>query len=226
MSAPANTVLLTGFGAYAGTDHNPAEAVVRMLDGSCFGGANVVGTVVENNFDGSFDHVRGMLERHRPGLALMLGEYAGRAVVTVERFAVNRDDSARYGLADNSGEVRRGSPSVLRGPLALESGLPVRAMVSAMRQAGVPADESTTAGTFVCNHLFYRVLHHVDIESLPVRVGWIHLPRLPEAAAPQSDLGLPSMSAQTAAAGVGAAIEACLSAGADLCDPPRSRWQI
>ena len=221
-----NAALLTGFGSYAGTDQNPAEAVARMLDGERLDGASVVGSVVENNFDRSFEHVREMLERHQPGLLLMLGEYAGRAVVTVERFAVNRDDSARYGLADNSGQVRRGSPSVPRGPLALESGLPVRMMVAAMREAGVPADESTTAGTFVCNHLFYRVLHHVDSEKLPVRVGWIHLPRLPEAAAAQSDLGMPTMSAQTAATGVGAALEACLSSGADLDDPPRSRWQI
>jgi pyroglutamyl-peptidase len=95
-----------------------------------------------------------------------------------------------------------------------------------MRAAGIPADISDVAGTFCCNHLMYGILHHIALNDLPIRAGWIHLPHLPEVAALEDNLGAPSMSRETAAVGVTAAIAAILSHPVDITDPIVSRLQI
>ncbi len=99
-------------------------------------------------------------------------------------------------------------------------------MVLAMRRAGIPADLSDAAGTFVCNHLMYGMLHHIATNNLPIRAGWLHLPYLPEVAALDRNLGAPSMSVQTLATGVAAGIEAALTHSADIAEPFLSRLQI
>jgi pyroglutamyl-peptidase len=156
----------------------------------------------------------------------MLGEYPGRAVVTVERLAQNLNDGARYELIDNAGVRLQGELTAADGPAAYYSTLPIRAMVAAIRSAGVPADISDTAGTFCCNHLLYGALHHLATERLPVRAGWIHLPALPAVAARVENLGMPSMSVETAAAGVRAALAAIRRHATDIDTTIASRLQI
>jgi pyroglutamyl-peptidase len=104
--------------------------------------------------------------------------------------------------------------------------LPLRAMVRAMRAAGIPADISDVTGTFCCNHLMYGILHHIALHELAIRAGWIHLPHLPEVAALEDNLGTPSMSVATAAEGVRAAIAALATHPVDTTDPIVSRLQI
>ena len=132
----------------------------------------------------------------------MLGEFPGRAMVTVERIAQNLNDGARYGLLDNDGNDVRNQLTAPGGPAAYYSTLPIRAMVKAMRAEGIPSDISDAPGTFCCNHLMYGVLHHLATEALPIRAGWIHLPALPSVAARVENLGMPSMSVETSVAGV------------------------
>ena len=88
-----------------------------------------------------------------------------------------------------------------------------------MRRAGVPADVSDAAGTFVCNHLLYGMLHHIATNDLPIRAGWIHLPHLPSVAALERNLGALSMSVDTAVTGVAAGIEAALEHRVDVTEP-------
>lgn len=107
---------------------------------------------------------------------IMLGEYPGRATLTVERLAQNINDCGGYGLADTAGKVLVGEPTDPDGPVAYHATVPVHEMVLAMRAAGIPADVSDAAGTFVCNHLMYGVLHHIASRNLPIRAGWVHLP--------------------------------------------------
>jgi pyroglutamyl-peptidase len=156
----------------------------------------------------------------------MLGEYPGRAMVTVERIAQNLNDGTRYGLLDNAGRAMQGEMTVPGGPAAYYSTLPIRAMVKAMRAVGVPADISDAAGTFCCNHLMYGILHHLEADGLEIRAGWIHLPQLPEVAARPENLGVPSMSAETAALGVETALAAVRRNPVDIDEPSTSRLQI
>lgn len=220
------TVLVTGYGPFAHTPVNPAEVVARALDGTTIAGARVVGAVVPNVFFTVLEVVQAKIAEVRPAAVLMLGEFGGRAEITVERIAQNLNDGARYGLADNAGVVLQERPTAPGGPAAYYATLPIRAMVRSMRAAGIPADISDAAGTFGCNHLMYGILHHIAVAQLPIRAGWIHLPHLPEVAAREENLGAPSMSADTAVAGVRVAIQAIVEHAEDTSEPIRSRWQF
>ncbi|MEO1092933.1 MAG: pyroglutamyl-peptidase I [Pseudomonadota bacterium] len=219
-------VLLTGFEAFGNTPVNPAELVAKDLDGATIGGATVVARVVPNTFFECIDVVRRAILELRPEIVVMMGEYGGRAVLTVERIAQNLNDCTRYQLRDNQGRRMQGELTVPDGPAAYYATLPLRAMVQAMREAGIPADISDVAATFCCNHLMYGILHQIAVNDLPIRAGWIHLPHLPEVAALDENLGAPSMSAATAAAGVRAGIAAIRAHPVDIAEPILSRLQI
>jgi pyroglutamyl-peptidase len=220
------TVLLTGFEAFGHTPINPAEQVARALDGTLVDDAKIVARVVPNIFFKAIEVVRTAIEDLQPDIVLMLGEYGGRAIITVERIAHNLNDSTRYRLADNDGIALQDRPTVPGGPVAYYSTLPIRAMVKTMRAAGVPADISDTPGTFCCNHLMYGILHYVATTDQTLRAGWIHLPYLPSTAALEENLGAPSMSTETSTAGVAAAIGAIVENPDDIQDAVLSRFQI
>ena len=125
--------------------------------------------------------VAAAIERLEPALVILLGQAGGRACLSVERVAINVDDAR---IADNAGaqpidEADRRRP----GPRPTSPPCPVKAMVAAMREAGVPAEVSNTAGTFVCNHLFYGVLHFLAASGREARAGFIHVPWLESAGA-------------------------------------------
>lgn len=220
------SVLLTGFEAFGTTPVNPAEQVARHLDRDDLAGAKVFARIIPNTFFTCIEVVQAAIAELRPDVVVMMGEYGGRAMVTVERIAQNLNDNARYGLRDNDGKLLRDVLTVPDGPVAYCATLPIRAMVRAMRDAGIPADISDTAGTFCCNHLMYGILHHVAVEGLAIRAGWVHLPHLPEVAALEQNLGAPSMSVETAAAALRAGIAAIGAHPDDIEDTIASRLQI
>lgn len=220
------TVLVTGFSAYANTLVNPAQLTAEALDGHIIAGATVVSRIVSGAYFESIAETVQAVNEVAPDVVIMLGEYGGRAMITVERLAQNLNDCARYGVADTSGAVLNGRMTVPDGPVAYYATVPVRAMVLAMRQAGIPADLSDAAGTFVCNHLMYGMLHHIATAQLPIRAGWIHLPYLPETAARDDMMGAPSMSLSCAVAGVTAGIKAAVEYDVDSTEPVPSRLQI
>ncbi len=116
--------------------------------------------------------------------------------------------------------------TVADGPAAYYSTLPIRAMVKAMRESGIPSDISDATGTFCCNHLMSGILHHIHLNGLPIRAGWIHLPHLPNVAALPDNLGAPSMSVETSALGVEIGLRAVLENAQDIDEPILSRLQI
>ena len=146
----------------------------------------------------------------RPLLVLALGQAAGRAEMTPDRVAINVDDAR---IADNAGAAPIDTPVVARGPAAYFSTLPVKAMVAAMQQAGVPAAVSQTAGTFVCNHVFYGLMHLLR-RRRTLRGGFMHLPLLPEQAAARP--GQPSLPLDRQVAGVRVALAAARDCRIDL----------
>jgi pyroglutamyl-peptidase len=219
-------ILVTGFGPYGHTPINPAEGVARALQGTTLGGAKIVARVVPCVFFKAIDAAREAIAEIQPEAEVMLGEYGGRAMITVERLAHNLNDSTRYGVTDNEGCALLDQPTAPDGPVAYYATLPIRAMVKAMRQAGIPTDISDTPGTLVCNHLMYGVLHHIAASGLPIRAGWVHLPHLPGTAALVENLGAPSMSVETGVAGVKVGIQAILEHRTDIQEPIPSRLQI
>jgi pyroglutamyl-peptidase len=137
------------------------------------------------------------LRAHRPVLVICVGQAGGRAAVTPERVAINVDDAR---IPDNAGAQPVDRPVVRGGPAAYFSTLPIKAMVEAIRAAGLPAEVSQTAGTFVCNHVFYGLMHALRRRE-GVRGGFIHVPLLPEQAkAGQVCLPLEDMTAAVAVA--------------------------
>ena len=182
--------------------------------------------MVPNNFFESIEVVQEAIKEVQPEIVIMLGEYGGRSMITIERLAHNFNDSTRYGLADNKGVVLQGEPTVPGGPAAYYATLPIRAMVKAMREAGIPTDISETPGTFVCNHLMYGVLHFISTHNLTIRAGWVHLPHLPSVAALEDHLGAPSMSVETSVAGLKAGITAVVRNKTDIQEPIVSIFQI
>ena len=166
------TILLTGFEPFEGAPSNPSWALAQAFHGHTIAGARVQAQQLPCAFGHALDVVRAALRTHQPQLVLALGLAAGRAEMSVERVAINVDDAR---IADNLGAQPIDSPVVAKGPAAYFSTLPIKAMVGSMQRAGVPAAVSQTAGTFVCNHVFYGLMHLLR-RKRGVRAGFMHVP--------------------------------------------------
>jgi len=175
MSAP---ILVTGFEPFGGDSVNPSAQVAQALHGRTIDGAPVLGVVLPCVFGAAIDALRHALDEHHPRLVLALGQAAGRSGFSLERVAINVDDAR---IPDNAGAQPIDEPVVARAPAARFTTLPIKAMVAALREAGHPAEVSNSAGTFVCNHVFYGLQHALRTRR-SVRSGFMHLPLLPEQA--------------------------------------------
>lgn len=169
---PASPVLLlTGFEPFGGASTNPSQQIVRALDGRRAAGHQIVGAVLPCVFGGARRELARLLRQHRPTVVVCLGVAEGRTAITPERVAINLEDAR---IPDNAGAQPRDRPVVRGGPAAYWSTLPVKAIVAELERHGIPAAVSHTAGTFVCNHVFYALRHAVRRRR--VRAGFIHVP--------------------------------------------------
>ncbi len=196
-------ILLTGFEPFGGSDMNPSEQVARVLDGSEIAGCRVTSRILPVDRAAGPRALLDAVVELRPRAVVCLGEHSGLARVAVERVAVNLLD---FRIADNAGEVVTDQPLIAGGPAAYCATLPVRAICQAIAAMGIPCELSLSAGSFVCNQVMYTLLHHAAASSPEMPAGFIHLPALPAQAA-KAPRPLPSMSAETAASAVIAALE-------------------
>jgi pyroglutamyl-peptidase len=176
--APTPRVLLTGFEPFGGEDINVSWKVACALDGRVLAGAEIQALCLPTEFGASLEVLYGGLRRYRPTHVLCLGQAAGRAELSIERVAVNIDDAR---IADNAGAQPVDEPVVAGAPVAYFSRWPVKRMVHAAQQAGFAAAVSSTAGSFVCNHVFFGLMHRLRRNKTVG--GFMHLPLLPEQAA-------------------------------------------
>ena len=202
-------LLLTAFEPFGGADMNPAQEAVRLVP-ERIGDTDIVKMDVPVVFGQAIDAVAAAVEREKPDAVLCIGQAGGRAALTPERVAINVDDAS---IPDNAGAQPIDRPIVPGGPAAYFSTLPVKAMVAAIRQAGLPASLSNTAGTFVCNHLMYGVLHLLATRCSGVRGGFMHVPFAPQQVV---DRPAPAMSVEDIARGITAAVEAIAAHQEDL----------
>ena len=188
MNAFHPTILLTGFEPFGGEPINPSAEIVRRLDGRVIAGQRVVGRVLSCVFGRAREELHAALADAAPRVVLALGQAGGRSELSLERVAINVDDAR---IPDNAGQQPIDRPIVDGGPTAYWSTLPIKAIVAALRSAALPAAVSQTAGTFLCNHLFFALMHALDRRP-GVRGGFLHVPWLPEqAACHPGDFALP-----------------------------------
>lgn len=175
-------VLITGFDPFGGETVNPSwEAVSRLPEQV---GEHVLCKLqIPTVFGEAAQRILEKAETFQPDVIISVGLAGGRQAVTPERIGVNIRDAR---IPDNAGHQPVGEFVVEEGPAAYFSTLPVLDMVKAMEKRGIPAAVSNSAGAFVCNDVLYTLLHHYAGTS--VRVGFVHVPRVPEQGEPSLPL--------------------------------------
>lgn len=180
------TVLVTGFDPFGGSDVNPSWDAVHALHGRVISGHQVIGGEIPTVFGRSLEHLQALMEEHQPRLVVCTGQAGGRGHVSLERVAINVNDAR---IPDNAGAKPIDVPILADGPAAYFTTLPIKAMLQALLDAGVRAEVSQTAGTFVCNQTFYGLMHLLAQPRWQgTRGGLIHVPWLPEQGTPHMRL--------------------------------------
>lgn len=172
-------VLVTGFEPFGGAVTNPSAALAKAFDGRRIAGYGVVGAVLPCTFSGALPAMHTLVERLDPIVVIALGLAGGRAAIALERVAVNLVDAS---IPDNAGSRLVDVPVDPAGPTAHFATLPLRAIVTRLRGAGIPAELSMTAGTYVCNYVFYGLMQALARRD-GARGGFIHVPHTPDEAA-------------------------------------------
>lgn len=211
-------ILVTGFEPFGGQSLNPSWEVARALHGlqlPGLQGAQVVAVQLPCVFAQALPALQQALMQHTPDIVLALGQAEGRCDLSVERIAINVMDAR---IPDNAGAQPIDVPVIAGGPASYFSTLPIKSLVAGLRAAGFPASVSQTAGTFVCNQVFYALQH--TLAGQGVHSGFVHLPLLPEQAAHWPGPSLPSWPISLQLAAVKQALDLLvahrLQGGADL----------
>ncbi|QRP46612.1 pyroglutamyl-peptidase I [Amycolatopsis sp. FDAARGOS 1241] len=200
------TVLLTGFAPFGGSATNPSWRAAGLVAGRR---DDVVAVELPVEFGASLPALRAAIEAHGPDLVVCAGEAGGRDEVTPERVAINVVDAR---IPDNAGRQPVDVPVVAGGPAAYFTTLPVKAAVAAIQARGVPAAVSYTAGTYVCNQVFYGLMHLLATDFPALRGGFVHVPSAPE----QVACGEPALAVEESATALEAVIDAALTTSEDL----------
>lgn len=203
-------ILLTAFDPFGGETMNPAQEAVKLVPDR-LGDIEIVKLTVPTVFHKSVSVVAEAVERERPDAVLCIGQAGGRGELTPERVAINLDDAR---IPDNEGNQPIDSPVFADGDTAYFSTLPIKAMVRAIRERGIPASVSNTAGTFVCNHLMYGLLYTLEKKYPGVRGGFMHVPFAPSQTVGKNNV--PSMDIERIAEGIAAAVRAIAENGRDI----------
>lgn len=165
-------ILITGFDPFGGEPVNPALEAVKLMKDE-IAGAKIIKLEILTVFRKSVEKIHEMMKAEQPDVVLSIGQAGGRFGVTPERVAINVDDAR---IKDNEGNQPVDTPIFTDGEAAYFSNLPVKAMVEAIKNKGLPSTLSNSAGTFVCNHVMYGVLYYIHKEFPNVRGGFIHVP--------------------------------------------------
>ena len=171
-------ILLSSFGPFGPHRINASAEVARRLGREGIPGAELETIELPTVRYESARMLIDAFERFGPDAAVMLGIAPRRGSITPERIAVNIDD---YRIADNAGNMPSDEPIVRGGPVGYLSTLPTKAIVAALAAADIPGEVSNSAGTYLCNHVFYSLLHHIEAAGAPCRAGFVHIPQMREA---------------------------------------------
>jgi len=203
-------ILVTGFDSFGGETINPALESVKLLPDE-IQGHTIEKLEIPTVFNKSKVAIENKLKATHFDIVLAIGQAGGRFELTPERVGINMDDAR---IPDNEGNQPIDETIQSSGAAAYFSNLPVKRMTEAIKTAGVPARLSNTAGTFVCNHILYQ-LGFLQATQFPnIKFGFIHVPFIPEQVTDKPEK--PSMSIQTIATGLKAALEAIIESDEDI----------
>lgn len=194
-------ILVTAFDPFGGEVINPAYEAVKMLESS-ISGSDIIKLQIPTVFRKSTQKLEEAIEKEKPDAVICVGQAGGRSDITVERIAINIDDSR---IKDNEGNMPKDEVIYHDGPSAYFSNLPIKQMVKNIQENGIPASVSNSAGTFVCNHLMYSLLYLNEKKNLGIIGGFIHVPYIPKQVVDRSNT--PSMSQENISNGITYAIE-------------------
>ena len=203
------TILLTGFEPFNGAATNPSWQAVRLVAERWGGPETLIIAELPVAFGRTGDRMRALLAEHQPDLVVAAGLANGRGQITPERVAINVDDAR---IPDNDGRRVIDGPIVPGGPAAYFSSLPVKAIVAALRDRDIPATVSNTAGTFLCNDVFYVLMDEIAQSYPGTRGGFVHVPLATEDAPADQ----PSLPLATIADALGIVIATSLRTVGDL----------
>jgi pyroglutamyl-peptidase len=204
-------ILITGFDPFGGAKINPAYEAVKLLPDK-INDAEIIKLEIPTVFKREGEVLEAGIEKHNPDVVICVGQAGGRSGMTVEKVAINLMEAR---IPDNDGQQPMDEPVCSDGENAYFAKLPVKAIVQNMREQGIPARVSYTAGTYVCNDVMYRLLYLIDKKYPEMKGGFIHVPYLPEQVIDLPD-GTPSMPADMIAKALEAAVEAVLENEEDL----------
>lgn len=200
-------VLVTAFEPFAGETINPSSEVARAIQQIKFETAEVHTLVLPVERFKAIDLALDRVRKLEPKVVIMLGEGSRRFRVTPERVAINVDD---FRIADNAGNQPVGEPIVEDAPVGYFSTLPIYEIVGRLKEAKIPSAISNSAGTYLCNRIFYSMMHFIAEEGLDIRAGFIHLPYMHEQTI-EKPIDYPSLSRETLIEAVRLSIEASLT---------------
>jgi pyroglutamyl-peptidase len=207
---PGEVILVTGFECFGGETVNPSWEICKRLPRE-IAGMRVETCLLPCEFRRAIEVVAEAIERHQPSSVLSVGQAGGRSRLGVERVAINIDDAR---IPDNSGAQPVDEAIAENGPPAYFATVPVKAMARAIRAEGIPAEVSNSAGTYVCNHVMYGVLHYLAASGRKARAGFIHVPYAESQVLDKRDA--PAMAVESMAKGIQAAIAAAIANREDI----------
>lgn len=202
--------LVTGFDPFGGDEVNPSSLAVGKLR-KRIGRLAIQTATLPTSYARSANVLREAISKTRPDIVLCVGQAGGRTELCLERVAINVQDAR---IRDNDGKQPIDKPVIPGGPAAHFATLPIKACVAALRKAGLPAAVSNTAGTFVCNHIFYALMDMVSAQARPPRGGFLHIPYVPDQAARLG--GAPSMAVGDIVRGIEIILEVSAARTTDM----------
>lgn len=203
-------VLVTGFDPFGGESINPAYEAVSSLEDYILG-VEIINKEIPTVFYKSIEILEKLILDEKPDIAICIGQAGGRFDISLERVAINIDDAR---IKDNEGNQPIDTKIFEDGENAYFSSLPIKRMAKKIREAGIPASISNTAGTFVCNHIMYGLLYLINTKYPHIRGGFLHVPYLPEQVVSKGNV--PSMSLDNIKDGLRLAIEAAIEYSDDI----------
>jgi pyroglutamyl-peptidase len=209
----SGVILVTGFDPFGGEKTNPSWEICTRLPRE-IAGLRVETCKVPCQFRRAIEVVGEAIERLHPAIVLSIGQAGGRSRIGVERVAINVDDAR---IPDNAGAQPVDEMIAANGPPAYFATIPVKAIARAIRAAGIPAEVSNSAGTYVCNHVMYGVLHFLAASGNRARAGFIHVPYAESQVLDKRDA--PAMSLESMTKAIEAAIHAAVENRQDIGVP-------
>ena len=170
-------ILVTGFERFGAHEYNPSQGIVEAI--AVERDPNLSCRVLPTSYRGAGELIQTWIEQDRPAAVMMLGLAASATALTLERFARNRDHSE---AVDNDGLSRLDAEIVKSAPEVYASTLPLERFAAAVRSLGTPVEFSQSAGGFLCNHVFYRARHAIEVHNQRIPCGFLHVPAAEPAA--------------------------------------------